>query len=154
MSNKRQLSSDATFLMKLVFPFIFIGALLTACIALLVSGQYGGALAALAALLIFGTLIWIGLVKLQKVNIDDEHIYISNFFRTDKIPLNNLQAVTGTWLLNYHPIWLHFNTPTEFGNSVMFMPRTNSTAMFSTHPMTKELQTLIEEQKMKAGNKR
>ncbi len=153
MANKRQLSSDATFLVKIVVPVIFIGALLTAFIALLATGEYGGALGALAALLIFGTLIWIGFVQLQKVHIDHEHIYISNFFRTDQIQLNNLREVTDTWLLNYHPIWLHFRTPTEFGNTVMFMPRTDLAAMFSTHPITKELRTLIAEQKMKAGNK-
>jgi hypothetical protein len=154
MAHKRQLSSDATFLVKLVVPFIFIGGLLTAFIALLATGEYGGALGALAALLIFGTLIWIGLVQLQRVHIDYEYIYVSNFFRTAQIPLNNLEEVTDTWLLNYHPIWLHFKSPTEFGNTVMFMPRTDITAMFSTHPITKELRTLITEQKMKAGNKR
>ena len=87
MAYKRQLSSDATFLVKIVVPVIFIGALLTAFITLLATGEYGGALGALAALLIFGTLIWIGLVQLQKVHIDHEHIYISNFSELTKFHL-------------------------------------------------------------------
>ncbi|UII32572.1 hypothetical protein LVD17_01795 [Fulvivirga ulvae] len=140
---KKQLSSNLTFIAKVILPGLFVTGITGAIIGLTSSGQYDGVLGAFLALLVFSPLIYMGLVRLKRVSIDNQYIYISNYIKTIQVPITDLQEVDDTWLLNYHPIWITFRTETPFGKVVMFMPSTDPTSIFSTHPITRELRELI-----------
>jgi hypothetical protein len=143
MNKIKELSSGHTVIAKIVFPTLFYLSMTFAIISLIIEGQYIGALAAFFILLLFGTIIYLGLVRLKRVSVDSEFLYVSNYIKTVKIPLTDIQEVNETWIINIHPIWLTLRQRTEFGNTILFMPTFDITASFSDHSVTKELKKLI-----------
>ena len=144
MEQKRQISSAGTFLPKVVIPTLFYGLLIFALIGLTIEKDYGGIAGVLFILLIFGTLIYFGFVKLKSVSMDSENFYVSNYIRTIKIPISELHEVTQlTFPGNYRPIILHFKDYTRFGDKVMFFESMESTFSTSTSALTEQLRSLI-----------
>ncbi len=143
VTQREELSSSFTLVAKLVFPTIFYISITLAIIGLSIEGQYLGAIAALVVLIVFGTLVYFGLVRLMAVSRDNDYFYVSNYFKTIKIPVSSLKEVNETWMINIHPIRLTFNNQTDFGDTIMFMPSFDLFASFGLHPLTKELRKLL-----------
>lgn len=136
----RTLSSMQTFLMKVVFPVIWIGGFGFGTV-----GMWLGAGA--PAFLKWQFLVtWIAgsafilwsCGRLKRVRIDREFLYVSNYRREIAVPLSMIEAVTENRWINIHPVTVRFRVPTEFGQTITFMP----TARFfgwSSHPVVQEL---------------
>ena len=94
-------------------------------------------------------LFWIGgsafllfkSARLKYVSVDDDYLYVSNFFREIVIPLSDIHDVTENVWINYHPVTIHLKHPSEFGDKIVFMPKTRF-SLFSSHPVVKELKQL------------
>lgn len=145
--NPRTLSSMQTFLMKVVFPVIWIGLFGFGTFMLWVGAISGRAGASAPAFLKWQFLVmWIAgsafilwsCGRLKRVRIDREFLYVSNYRREVAVPLSMIEDVTENRWINIHPVTVRFRVPTEFGQTITFMP----TARFfgwSSHPVVKEL---------------
>ncbi len=148
--NERTLSSAQTFWMKFVFPTIWISMFGLGTLALFLGAFRGpgnspppesmkwGFLAAWIAGTIF---IYWGCARLKRVRIEDSAIYVSNYLKEIRIPLDAVADVTENRWINIHPVTIHLRASTEFGDRITFMPKIR---IFSwrSHPVVAELREL------------
>jgi hypothetical protein len=95
-----------------------------------------------ATLLTF-LIAWQGL-PLKRVRMDDEALYISNYFREIRVPLSNMEHVSeflGRRQGNRVTITLRDDTP--FGREVVFMPPLSWSRRGKVDPVVGELRALI-----------
>lgn len=85
-------------------------------------------------------LLW-DTVRLKVVNVDEHFLYVSNYLKEITIPLADIYDVTENVWLNTHPVTIHLKSRSEFGNRIVFMPKTRF-LFFSSHPVVKELKQL------------
>lgn len=94
-------------------------------------------------------LMWIGLsawflfdaLRLKYVSVDDDFLYVSNYAREIAIPLADIYDVTENFWLKHHPVTVHLQHPSEFGDKIVFMPKTRFWG-FTSHPVVNELKQL------------
>lgn len=79
--------------------------------------------------------------RLKVVNVDEHFLYVSNYLKEIAIPLADIYDVTENVWLNTHPVTIHLKSPSEFGDRIVFMPKTRF-SFFSSHPVVKELKQL------------
>lgn len=157
---ERTISSAQTLLMKVVFPPLWIGGFASATLAMFLqepkppeampsapSAEHRRAAPMprdakwgfLAATLLGSAFIYWGCVRLKKVSLSDDSLIISNYLRSERVPLTELSKVTENVWINIHPVTLHFRNPTAFGSRVVFMPTVRAFGFFSNHPIVREL---------------
>lgn len=136
-----------TFLMKVVFPVLWIGMFGFGTLV-----QWFGPITGKAGARTPSFMKWQFLVmwiagsafiiwscgRLKRVRIDGGFLYVSNYRREITVPLSMIESVTENRWLNIHPVTVRFRVPTEFGQAITFMP----TARFwnlSSHPVVREL---------------
>ena len=148
----RTLSSAQTFFMKVIVPVVWITLFSMGTLLLFASPA---ASEARAGGLPDGTMKWIFLVatiagtafmywaciRLKRVALDGDSLLVSNYLREVRIPLGEIEDVTENRWVNIHPVTIHFRHETEFGNSVVFMPRARFFGFLSAHPVVEELLT-------------
>lgn len=81
-------------------------------------------------------------IRLKEVSVDDNFLYVSNYLKEVAIPLSDIYDVTENVWINIHPVTIHLKSPSEFGDKIIFMPKTRVFAFFSSHPVVKELKLL------------
>ena len=146
--NRRTLSSAQTFLVKFVFPIVWISGFGLGTLALW-AGAFNGSAGngpphemklQFLAMWIAGTafILWC-CAGLKKVRIDQDSLYISNFRKEIVVPLSSIGSVTENRWINIHPVTIHFRAPTEFGNKVTFMPKARFFGLWRSHPVIGEL---------------
>src|SRR2546425_9541844 len=127
-SSARLLPSRETFVMKVVFPILWIGGFAAATVSLFSfphswPGAEGGApdpepqWTFLTITIVGALFIWWACVRLKRVRMDDHALYISNYEKEIAVPLANVAEVTENRWINIHPVTLVFHAPTEFGRS-------------------------------------
>jgi hypothetical protein len=133
-----------TAIFKFIFPVIWTAAFGTGAAAMIAAGRKGKEGIALIIVLIAGALfIYWGFIRLKKVSMDDQFLYISNFRKEIKVHRSEIAKVTENVYINTHPVWIHFKRTTEFGDYVMFMPTSRPFAFFSSHPIVEELRKKV-----------
>jgi len=152
---RRMISSAQTYLMKVVFPVLWIGAF-TVVTVLLFAG--GGGLtdetgnppdasmkwSFLLATLLGSAFIYWTCIRLKRVELDDTALYISNYRTEIMVPLRDVEDITENRWINIDPVTGHFVRDTEFGPSIVFMPKLRWFAFFfSSHPIVAELREAI-----------
>ena len=90
---------------------------------------------------------WIS-IRLKKVTLEDDLLVISNFKTQVKIPLRDIERVSGSILMNPELVWLHLASPTEFGSKIVFMAKFRFFSGLTRHPVVEELERLIRLQKL------
>lgn len=73
----------------------------------------------------------------------ENYFYITNYFRSIKISIDEIEKVNESWFMNLHPIEIHFKNETEFGKRIIFIPYYRIESLFSTHETTTELKNLL-----------
>ena len=148
--SERTLSSAQTFLMKFVFPTIWISMFGFGTLALFLGafrdpdntpppeGMRWGFLAAWIAGTAF---IYWGCARLKRVRIGDSAIYVSNYLKEIRIPFDAIADVTENRWINIHPVTIHLRSATEFGDRITFMPRFRI-FNWGSHPVVAELRGL------------
>jgi hypothetical protein len=151
MFKPRTLSSAQTFIMKVVFPILWISGFGFGTASLWLDFMHGKNGAPPSSEMKFMFLImWIAgtafilwsCARLKRVRVDDKHIHVSNYRREISIPLSLIADVTEIRWINIHPVTIHFRQDTEFGRSITFMPPTRFFALWSSHPVVAELTQL------------
>jgi len=149
MSNKKQLSSGLTFYVKFIIPTIFLGLLLLMALFGFISGEPIGGIAGLFGTGLFGFVFYLLFMRLNRVKMDEQHFYISNFRRTKKLPISDLIEVSTGHFINAQRIWLTFRTNEPQNKSFLFMPYFSFSGIFSTHPTIKELSSIVKKNREK-----
>ncbi len=137
----RTISSSMTVIYKFVFPTVWIGGFVAGTVAMFIADM-PQKWHFLGALILGGSIIGWLCVPLKRVEIDGAELVVSNFFRTIRVPLLDISRVTENVLINIHPVWIYFSSPTEFGTKILFMPTSRWFAFFSSHPIVGELRSL------------
>ncbi len=85
---------------------------------------------AFLAVLIVGSLsIWWSSVRLKRVRVDGKTLYVSNFRKEIAVPLGIVERVSENRWINIHPMTLYLRGPTDFGDKIVFMPKTRGRGM-------------------------
>ena len=73
---------------------------------------------------------------------DDEYLYVDNFFKTAKIPVSNLKSVSH--LIMYpRLIFINFKEKSAFGKRILFIGYTEMLLVYSAHPAVNKLRSRI-----------
>jgi hypothetical protein len=105
---------------------------------------------ALGVLVVGFAFIYWSCIRLKAVSVDDNFLYVSNYLKEISIPLSEIYDVTENVWINSHPVTIHLSSPSEFGDKIIFMPKTRFFALFSSHPVVKELKVLARSKNMTA----
>ena len=137
------LSSDWTFIYKFIFPALWIGGFGIGAISL---GFSPGTTIPLGDRF-WILFVWLGgaayiystWVRFKVVRMDDKYLHVSNTRRQCQIPLTQIIKVT-EWRWNHtHPVTVYFAQPTEFGNSIVFMPKVRMFGLWFSHPVVAKI---------------
>jgi hypothetical protein len=148
---RRQISSAQTFLMKVVFPLLWIGSFSVVTFLLFTDRLQDKGTPVPAALkwvflvaTIIGSVVIARLcVGLKRVELDDQMLYASNFRDEIAVPLRDVTEVTENRWVNPHRVTLHLARDTEFGDRIMFMPTVRWFERWTSHPIVAELRTAV-----------
>ena len=125
----RRISSSATLFLKIFLPtfwLVFFGAL---TIAILISGDgkdpilgnwifKGGILTFFA----FGALIlYYTFMQLKRVEFDREYLYVTNYFKTVRYPLDDIEFISETNLGLFHLGHIRLKAAGVFGRKINFL---------------------------------
>ena len=127
----RTISSAQTFIMKWVFPAVWIGGFGLATCALWLGGFYGrnGLPPELlkwdflvAWLVGSGFIIWF-CGRLKRVQIDGDTLYVSNYSSEVRIPLTEISHFTQSYLSRPPTITVHLRSMSPVGQRIVFIPK-------------------------------
>ncbi|MEW6746416.1 MAG: hypothetical protein AB1486_27050 [Planctomycetota bacterium] len=82
-------------------------------------------------------------LPLKKVELEGASLRISNFAHRITVPLAEVEAVSGSILMNPDLIWVRFHHPTEFGVKIVFAAPYRFFAGWGRHSLVHELQALV-----------
>ena len=145
---RRRLSSYQTILTKFILPALWIPLFGVATVGSFSSGDIGTPPPWIFLFVWIGgsALLLFDAARLKYVSVDDDFLYASNYFREIVIPLRDIYDVTENVWLKLHPVTVHLKHPSEFGDKIVFMPKTRF-SFFSSHPVVKELKQLARSHK-------
>ena len=78
----------------------------------------------------------------MRVELSGDTLLVSNYRRSVRVPLAQIERVSGSILMSPELVWVHFRRPTELGDRIVFMGRWRWPAGFSRHPVVAELTRL------------
>jgi tryptophan-rich sensory protein len=149
----RELSSRWTFFHKVVFPTIWIGGFASGTAVMFLSPDAWNTNPHLRevrwmflfALIVGAAFIYWSGIRMKKVWLAQNSLVISNYLEEITVPLQQVERVSGSFLMTPELVWLHFRQPTIFGKRIIFMPKLRLLGGFSQHPVVEELRQLIKE---------
>lgn len=148
----KDLSSMQTFVVKFVFPVIWISGFGAGVLALwsgAMSGRNGmQPPAEMKWIFLFGwifgiAMIWWMCAPLKRVRLDGMILHVSNYLQEISVPVAAIERVAENRWVNIRPVTIHFNRTTPFGDSIVFMPTSRMFAFWSPHPVVAELEQLM-----------
>ena len=151
---RRTLSSRATLFWSFVAPILLIVGL--SCVLLLcwlgkISEVDGRPMSVEG--LCWGTLIWAGLVwgtvgflgDLKRVDVEDDALYVSNYFTEVRIPLSEVTVVRESGgYKDITKVTIGFRTRSALGKTIEFLPWRRRKGS-GTHPAVRELRALCKQ---------
>ena len=139
------LSSDWTFFFKFILSTLLVLLLGSTAICLgipLWTHRPGFSLGSdwfyyLFLLWIFGPFVILWGVRLKQVRMDDDFLYVSNYFREEKIPLTQVARADQGFFGGNSSVKVRFVDDTVFGRSIIFKPSVEyrSSYRFWEHPV-------------------
>jgi hypothetical protein len=137
-----RLSSLQTFFCKFIFPPLWIGVFGLGAMKSGLGPIPRAWPAMIAAWIVGSGFIYWSCVRLKRVTIDDQFLYVSNYLQQIAIPFSFIGDVTDNRWLNNHPITIQFKLPTEFGDKIVFMPTFRFLPFVGPHPVVARLKQL------------
>ena len=125
----RRLSSNLSIFFRLFLPLVYIvffgslvigSFLITANDSPLISSsifRYG----MLSSYIIFVLIFSFSIMKLKRVDADENNILISNYFKTYKYTWDSIKKMTTINLLIFDIIYIHIHEKGKFGKKVFFL---------------------------------
>jgi hypothetical protein len=149
---EEELSSRLTPFLKFVVPpawlILFVGL---AAVSFVSPESLGGDPALvrerrwiLVGVVILGAvlLLW-AFVPLVRVSLAGEEFVISNYRRTIRVPVHDVEHVSTSLLLVPELIWLRFRRPTELGGAVTFAAKLRLFPGYTHHPLCARLRQIV-----------
>ena len=87
---------------------------------------------------------------LKRVQVDEEALYISNYWSEVRIPLTEVSHFTRSYMSRPPTVTVHLRTLSPVGQHVVFIPKFRW-VLFGTHPIITELQALCDRANAKEG---
>jgi len=145
---ERLLSSKLTFFYKRIFPAAWIITFSFITLFLWIGDCEGTAELKWVALisLIGGSMFlrWFS-ARLKAVSLQGDHLVVSDYRSEEQIPLQHIEEVKETRLWNPKLIKLLLVRPGQWGNEIVFIAPIRLQFVFSDHPLVRELQDMIRE---------
>lgn len=88
--------------------------------------------------------LWLTAGRLKRVELLENNLIISNYFRSIRISVWDIEEIRQNRLINTRPITITFRHNTIFGSSIIFMPKT-SFRLFSEDPVVERLRKVAKE---------
>jgi hypothetical protein len=141
-----QLSSDATFVYKYVFPTFWIGLFGLGTLLALVGPTNNAANHAmgipLALVWIVGSRFTLSICgALKRVHLDGDDLIVSNYIRQIAVPVGDIEDVRQNIGTKLRSITMQFRHDTPFGRRIVFMPKV-SFRLFSEDKIVQRLRDL------------
>ena len=125
-----RISSNWTIFLKLFIPtfwIVFFGAF---CIAVLLSkpgdillfSKTASKLLLLGGYFVFLGFLYLTVMRLHRVDYDDNSVYITNYFKTYRYPLQDLESIQLENYTLFKLIKLKFKGKTKFGTKIYCLP--------------------------------
>lgn len=155
----RKLSSSVTLVYKFLFPVFWIGMFSFGTFTLYFDPQAWSSRGHMQSnpapffliATVLGTLfLYWACMRLKVVKLEGSDLIISNYLRTVRVPLRDVESVSASLFMNPELIWITFRQPTDFGSKIVFMPPPRFHFGLTRHPMAAELQALLD--KVQRGN--
>lgn len=142
------MSSDLTFLAKYVqAPLVLIAILMIPDLLRIAPRDRLGAPVEVSWIAL-GIVMLAGLqstqlARVKWVYLEGDRLRVSNGLHTTLIPLRRIKLVSGGHPLTTDLIYLRLNESTDFGSTIVFMPKLRLFPYFSPHPTAVELRELV-----------
>ncbi len=125
----RRISSSATLGLKLFLPTFWIVFFGSMTIAILVSGLgksplFGSQLFKAGAALFFIVgvgFLYLTVYQLKRVELDDEYIYVSNYFKSLRYPYSNVEKIVQSDFALFKLGHIHLLDRGSFGKKITFL---------------------------------
>lgn len=138
----QNISSNLTLFLKIFLPtfwMVFFGLF---TIGSFVKDIYVGGLSPsifrLACLLFFLlglSLLYFTFMQLKRVDMDNEYMYVSNYFKTVRYPYSAVEKIVERDFLLFHNVYVYFKQSGFFGQKIVFLSRDKKLTRFlSSHP--------------------
>jgi hypothetical protein len=82
-------------------------------------------------------------IRLKRVAMDDKGLYVSNYRQEIFVPFRDVGEVTENRWIDIHPVTIRFQRDTDFGNSIVFMPKARWFSSFANHPVVPEIRAAV-----------
>jgi hypothetical protein len=137
-----RLSSLQTFFSKFIFPPIWIGSFGLGVTKTMQAADPRSWLPIFVIWIVGSGFIYWTCARLKKVSIDEQYLYVSNYFQEIAVPFSFVGDVTQNRWMNNQMVTIHFKSPTEFGDRIVFMPTFRFFAFIGPHPVVARLKQL------------
>jgi len=141
--DKWVISSSMSFFYKFIFTSLWIMGFGMGTLSITSNGINNESAIFIIAFTIGTLFIYWGCMRVKKVSIDNQYLYISNYSKTIKVHRSNIKKITENVFVNTNPIWIHFKQTNEFGDYIVFIPKKRIFSFFTSHPIVKELRREI-----------
>ena len=84
--------------------------------------------------------------RIKRVQVDDEALYVSNYWSEVRIPLAEVSHFTQSYMSRPPTVTIHLRGQSVVGQRVLFIPKFRW-VLFGTHPTIIELQALCDRAK-------
>lgn len=140
-----RISSNWTLFFKIFLPtfwVVFFGAFTIAILR--VDAPAFGSIPALsfkigiAAFFLLGSaLLYFTLMQLLRVDLDEEHLFVSNYFKTYRYPFSSIESISEKDLWLFHLVRINLKGKGHFGSRITFLLDDSMLrAFFEKHPET------------------
>ena len=141
----QKLSSTMTFFWKFIFPTSWIAGFTISTISTLITSFFKEEAIPFAIVTVLGSLfLYLFCTRLKVVKMKDNTLYISNYIKEIEIDKSNIEDITENVLINLHPVYIHFKNETEFGYSIMFIPKFDPFLLFASHRVVNQLKNFAD----------
>lgn len=139
-----KISTDYTFFFKYLLPLIFILILGGIATLLYLQGETRAFIVTILLTIGGGYWLYFLLGKIKSVSLDNDYFYISNFLKTEKVPIADLKEVSDrSWPGSYKPVTMRFGHEYSFGRSIVFLPEFEDPMSPSSISLAEKLRRLI-----------
>ena len=147
---ERVISSRMTFVMKFVYPVFGVFGMAPAIISTMRVAPVSAPIPIIALFLIFLGVMLFTFSRVKKITISDDGLSISNFRKSIRVPFTQIKSARARFL-DLGLLSIHFEAPTEFGKSVVFIPQFKPFCRPMRHPTVIELQKRVQEAHAKSS---
>ena len=96
-----------------------------------------------------GFILWF-CSRVKRVQVDDEALYVSNYWSEVRIPFTEVSHFTQSYMSRPPTVTIHLRSVSPVGQRIVFIPKFRW-VLFGTHPIITELQALCDRANARGG---